>query len=111
MRLWRRLAPASLHSALLLRLSLLGFACASRCLCLSFKALCKQIVKTKDKAAMPSDSNQAAYARAIYAHLRSLTEGFKKAAKVVRVVNNKLASRRGGSSGGDSTRRTPRSTP
>ena len=51
-------------------------------------ALYKQIVMTKDKAAMLSDPNQAAYARAIYAHLRNLTEGFRKAANDVRVVND-----------------------
>ena len=31
---------------------------------------------------------QSAYSKAVYGHLRSLTEGFKKAAKVVRLVKN-----------------------
>ena len=51
-------------------------------------AMYETVAKTKVKAPMPSDPQQAAYARAIYAHLRSLTEGYKKAAKIIRVVNN-----------------------
>ena len=42
--------------------------------------------KATEKIDLPADVTELAYTKAIYAHLRSLTEGFKKAARIVRSV-------------------------
>ena len=49
-----------------------------------FEAARKQ--KTTDKIELPADANELAYVKAMYEHLRSLTENFKKAARIVKVV-------------------------
>ena len=51
---------------------------------------------------------QARYSSALYGHLRALTEGFRKAAKIVRLVKGDTASRLGGALCSASTRRSQR---